>query len=942
MKLQTRIWLWLGALMLVSLMVKLAWHYHEIEEYSRETMHSEALNLRATLMATRRVYHRQFLASGLPVTDRTIGFLPAHALSRIARDFPNWSKSGLSFNNVSDRPRNPDNQADAAELEAMAWFRANPRAAERVAEIKGRDRSRYYHFTAPIWTEEYCLKCHGDADDAPATIRERYSAAYGYRVGELRGVMSIKIPLGDIRQRAMALWLGRMAGDLVAYAILFLATGLLMTRLVTRRLGRLEGAAERLAGGDYTVRSADGGADEVSALSRSFDRMAEAVQSRDRALQESEQRFRAIVDQAAEGIVLIDVDSQRFVEFNDAACNALGYSRLEFAHLALADVCAGETPEQVRQHLQAVVEQGGASFETRHRRKDGEVRDVHVSNRVLDIRGRRYLTAIWYDITERVLAEEQLRKLWLAVEQSPNGVVITDLDGRIEHVNEAFTHISGYERAEVLGRNPRMFHSGQTPTATYAALWEGLRAGRTWQGEFINRRKDGTVHIEFARISPVRQPDGHITHYLSVLEDITERKRVGAELDRHRHHLEELVAERTVELAAAREAAEAASRAKSTFLANMSHEIRTPMNAIIGLAHLLRREIAEPRQQAQLRKVSEAANHLLQIINDILDISKIEAGRLSLEHTDFELARTLETVVELVREDARAKGLDIRTDIDPALAGTLRGDPLRLGQILLNFTGNAVKFTERGGITLRAQRVEDQGADVLVRFEVVDTGIGITQEQKARLFNAFEQADGSTTRKYGGTGLGLAISRRLAQLMGGEVGVQSHPGDGSTFWFTARLGPGGGVVPTLAADHGRCDAEEILAREYGSARLLLAEDNLVNQEVARELLAEAGLAVDVADNGAQAVEMARQTPYDLILMDVQMPVMDGLEATRAIRRLPGRQDTIILAMTANAYDDDRQRCLDAGMNDHVGKPVDPDVLYGALLKWLSGRGGRPA
>ncbi len=393
------------------------------------------------------------------------------------------------------------------------------------------------------------------------------------------------------------------------------------------------------------------------------------------------------------------------------------------------------------------------------------------------------------------------------------------------------------------------------------------------------------------------------------------------------------LAQLNAELGVRAKEAEAANRAKSTFLANMSHEIRTPMNGILGMAHLMRRGEVALRQAEQLDKITASGNHLLGIINDILDLSKIEAGKLVLEQKDFALADMLHTTCAVIGDAVAAKGLKLFMKVS-GMPEALHGDPTRLSQALVNYLSNALKFTAHGSITFSGRILEEADTGYLLRFEIIDTGIGIAADQKVRLFEAFEQADSSTTRKYGGTGLGLTITRRIAQLMGGEVGVDSTPGQGSTFWLTARLGKGQKAA-AIAIGQSNESAETILRREHRGKRVLLAEDDPINQEVALILLQEVGLTPDLAENGAQALRRAEQNNYDLILMDVHMPAMDGIEATLAIRRVAGRRAVPIVAMTASVFDDDRERCLAAGMNDFITKPVDPDKLFATLLKWLA-------
>ena len=397
--------------------------------------------------------------------------------------------------------------------------------------------------------------------------------------------------------------------------------------------------------------------------------------------------------------------------------------------------------------------------------------------------------------------------------------------------------------------------------------------------------------------------------------------------------LEKLVAARTAELLAARDAAETANRAKSIFLANISHEIKTPMNGILGMAQLMRRNGATTQQAEQLDKIGICGNRLLDVINSVLDVSKIEAGRLDLEQHDFSLGELMHGVIPLVNERVTAKGLKLSVQLT-ALPEYLRGDRARLAQALVNYLGNAIKFTEQGSIALRGSKLDETENGYLLRFEVTDTGIGISSAAQALLFDVFSQADSSTTRRFGGSGLGLAITRQIARLMGGDAGVVSTPGQGSTFWLTAWLGKGkkAGTANRSSVPE---SAENILRRHHHGRRVLLVEDDPINREVAQMLLEEAGLETVIAENGRLALQLVERNHYALVLMDMQMPEMGGIEATQAIRKLAGKQSMPILALTANAFASERDHCLAAGMNDFITKPVRPERLFEMLLKWLS-------
>ncbi len=768
--------------------------------------------------------------------------------------------------------------------------------------------------------------------------------------------------------------------------------------------------------------------------------------------------YRFALDNGGEAVWWVEADTSKILYINNIAHERLGYTRAEMLQLHIPDIDIDISPEQWPHFVEKLKTGETIAFESRQKTKDGSAFPVEVTAKHIKYEENDRIVAFSKDITERKKAEEELRTQARAIEQSPATVVITDTDGNIEYVNPKFVKLTGYTADEVLGNSTKILKSGVQAPEVYAEMWSKISKGENWEGEFCNKKKNGELYWEYAFISPVRDEQGKITHFVAVKEDITERKQI------------------TEELKAAKEAADEANQAKGDFLAKMSHEIRTPMNAIIGMSHLALQTELNPKQEDYIFKANRAAHSLLGLINDILDFSKIEAGKMDVEEVDFHLEDVLDNLANMMAVKVQEKGLELLFSVDSDVPKSLIGDPLRLGQVLINVSNNALKFTENGQIKVSVVKESEDGDKVKLRFSIKDSGIGIPQEKIPNLFEEFTQAESSTTRKYGGTGLGLAICKKLSELMGGAIWAESEPGQGSTFIFTVVCGkqeeqaehrykpsldlrgmnvlvvddnsdareifqsylenfsfkvttaasgqeaikelernaqlenekpydlilmdwkmPGMDGIETsknikqrlgkekspkivMLSAFGR---EELMQqaeqagidgflikpvnqsilfdtimsvfgqeshvssrkasksadytdqlRKIRGASILLAEDNEINQQVASELLENEQLMVSIVNNGKEAVEAVANWDYDVVLMDIQMPELNGYEATQEIKKNEQYKDLPIIAMTAHAMASEHEKCFDVGMVDVITKPIDPDQMFLTLIKWI--------
>jgi len=646
---------------------------------------------------------------------------------------------------------------------------------------------------------------------------------------------------------------------------------------------------------------------------------ADKIKMLEETLRESENKFRLLAENASDNIWTMDLDG-RLTFVSQSIYKIRGFTSAEAMAQSMEEVIAPDSLATVFAKLEEIntsvrlglpVENIRAELELLC--KDGSTVWTEVNiNGMYDSDGAFIqLVGVTRDISERKRTETELRKLSRVVEQSPVSIMITDVYGTLEFVNPMFSRLTGYSAEEAIGQNPRMLKSGNTPAETHRNLWLTISAGNTWEGEFHNKGKDGTLFWEHAVISPLRDTAGVVTHYLAVKENITEKKSIMAQL------------------VAAKEQAESANRAKSVFLSNMSHEIRTPMNGVMGMIQLIELTDMSEEQQEYVISLKSSGKNLLSLVNDILDLSKIEAGRISIATAEFELYQAIQDVYLMQKSVMFAKNLKFNIDFAEDFPVLVEGDQLRVKQIMLNLIGNAVKFTAQGSITISVQVLEKHHRQITAQISVTDTGTGISAEALDNIFKPFVQEDGGITRRFGGTGLGLTISRRLAEHMGGNISVESTPGVGSSFKLVIPF-----AIPLDSEKRVETVQNSEVEKDSVPLRILLVEDNPVNMKFIRALLGKHGHLVTTAENGRESLAALERDRFDLVLMDVQMPVMNGEETLCEIRRKESGTSShqMVIAVTANALHGEKKQYLEAGFDGYISKPIGQKELLNEMKR----------
>ncbi|QTA82162.1 PAS domain-cintaining protein [Desulfonema limicola] len=656
-------------------------------------------------------------------------------------------------------------------------------------------------------------------------------------------------------------------------------------------------------------------------------------------LKEAKDHFEIIFNISPDAVLITRMDSAAVINVNEGFTTATGFSREEIIGKKTLDIDIWENPRD-RTNMMSELEKKGfcINYEAVFKHKNGSRIVGTVSSRLFWSQGQPHIISVTRDITLSKQAERALReseaKYRMVTENIEDVIWTVDENYKFTYISPSIKRLRGLSVEEAMKES---IPETMTPESWTRVLEiqekikklesRGIMTDVS-RFEIEQYCKDGsTVWVEILT-RPLLDNTGEKIGFTGVSRNITDRRIVEMELKK------------------AKEAAESATIAKSEFLANMSHEIRTPMNAVINMTRLLLDTPLNEKQQDYAKTAYMSSEVLLSLINDILDFSKIEAGKLELEISNFDLKDILESVIKILAPQAETKGLKLTHHIDQDVHTCLMGDPMRVRQILLNFVNNAVKFTKKGSINIQVCSEKKTETNTTLKFVVTDTGIGISQAHQDMLFKPFSQADSSMSRKYGGTGLGLVISRQLAELMQGQAGVESEQGRGSRFWFTAVFGNARNSTGRICKSEDNdlffqqltCSGFSTASSSSQTCRILLAEDNIANQMVASAILQKYGLSADIANNGREAVEALKKTPYDLVLMDMQMPEIDGVEAARIIRSPESgtiNPEIPIVAMTANATTEAREKCFDAGMNDYIAKPVNPDQLLAVIKKFIS-------
>lgn len=716
----------------------------------------------------------------------------------------------------------------------------------------------------------------------------------------------------------------------IAVAEVFLVAlfSFILGTYLTRQLLKLKTASEQIALSGPGLQIKIPGHDEIAEVAHSFNSMsatlAESYEKLSKSIEiEKQLRLEAKQNQAQNDAILtasldaiITIDKEGVViDYNKMAEQTFGWGYQEVFGKKLTDF-------MIRKHKCQAHDEGMKAFmlhkespvlnqrlELTALHKSGHSFPIEINIAPIETEQGINFTAFIRDISYRIEAETELR-LAAQTFESAEAMFISNARGKIIRINKAFTRITGYSEIDVIGQDPRILSSGRHPKEYYRTMWYSLQKSGQWSGEIYNKRKNGQIYPEYLSISSVKDKNGKLTHYIAHFMDISQQK-----------YIEESLRQARIE-------AEASNESKSRFLASMSHEIRTPMNAVLGILELLKDTQLSEDQLNLISTAKDSGELLLTIINDILDFTKMDIDEQVLQCADFDLHQLLTNSIELLKHFANKKSLALSLHISPDLPKFVKGDADRIQQILINLINNAIKFTEQGQVEVFASSHHSNSENIYLRFQVKDTGIGIKDADQDYLFEEFTMADQSHSRKYEGTGLGLAICRRLVSLMNGTIKLESEFGKGSTFEFTLQLEPSSEPGAELMI------SQEQDLKPSANSKVLLAEDNLANQMVIRSILEIANLQVEVVSNGKQAVEAVKSNDYDIVLMDISMPEMDGMMATKAIRQLPDDKANIpIVALTAHTLAGDKKRFLDAGMNDYLSKPIDRKTTLHCIARW---------